>query len=403
MTRRYRLAYLVSHPIQYQAPMLRAIAADPGIDLTAYFLSDFSVRPYWDVDMRTQVTWDVPLLEGYHHEFLPAVGGTQRLSAWRPWSIGLRKRLAAGRYDALWLHGYSHPTNLRALMVARSLGIKVFIRSDVHMGTARRSSANRRIKETLLRLLFAQVDGFLAIGTLNRQYFEHYGAPPDRIFSVPYCVDNDFFRSGVEAARPKRQELRAELQLQGDRPVILFASKLQRIKRADDLLEAYCRLSPDGRREPEPYLIYVGDGERREALEARARETGWSSIRFLGFKNQSELPRYFDLCDVFVHVGETEAWALILNEVMNAAKPIVVSDQVGAGPDLVREGENGYVIRLGDVEALRDRLALLTTDRSRAEQMGRKSRDLIDAWTFQEDVVGLKRALRTVVGPCNIE
>src|SRR5712675_1980554 len=68
-----RLAYLVSHPIQYQAPLLRRIAQEPDIDLTVFFGSDFSVRDYKDAGFGVGVKWDVPLLDGYRHEFLPVL------------------------------------------------------------------------------------------------------------------------------------------------------------------------------------------------------------------------------------------------------------------------------------------------------------------------------------------
>jgi hypothetical protein len=69
--RKLRLAYLVTHPIQYQAPLLRQVAAQPDIDLTAFFATDFSARSFKAHDFAQQITWDVPLLEGYAHEVLP--------------------------------------------------------------------------------------------------------------------------------------------------------------------------------------------------------------------------------------------------------------------------------------------------------------------------------------------
>ena len=63
--RRVRLAYLVSHPIQYQAPLLRRIAREPDIDLTVFFGSDLSVRAYRDEGFGVDIAWDTPLLEGW--------------------------------------------------------------------------------------------------------------------------------------------------------------------------------------------------------------------------------------------------------------------------------------------------------------------------------------------------
>jgi len=104
----YRVACLVSHPIQYQAPLFRYLAARPGVELTVFFLSDLSVDAYRDSGFGVDVKWDVPLLDGYRHEFLPRVGSWSGLSFWRPWTFGLRARLRRGRFDALWVHGYAH-------------------------------------------------------------------------------------------------------------------------------------------------------------------------------------------------------------------------------------------------------------------------------------------------------
>src|SRR5277367_1639261 len=106
-----RLAYLVSHPIQYQAPLLRRIAEEPDIDLTVFFGSDFSVRGYKDEGFGVGVKWDVPLLEGYRYEFLPVVRDTTNPGTLTPLNRGILSRLrgskdAAG-FDALWVHGYS--------------------------------------------------------------------------------------------------------------------------------------------------------------------------------------------------------------------------------------------------------------------------------------------------------
>lgn len=393
MTHRYKVAYLVSHPIQYQAPLLRYITSNSDIDLTAFFLSDFSVRGYQDKGFGAKVEWDVPLLEGYKSVFLPAFGSRARITPLRPYVHGIARHLKSGGFDALWMHGYAHQANLRAMMIAKRLGIKVFVRAESQLGAVGRTKANRRLKETIIQALFAQVDAFLAIGTLNRNYYRHYGVPDTRIFSVPYAVDNAFFQARAHEASAQRDALRAELNLAPARPVILYASKLQARKRAGDLLEAYIKLSTDGKQEPRPYLLYVGDGEDRAMLEARAYATGWNSIRFLGFKNQTELPRYFDLCDLFVLVSQREPWGLIVNEVMNAGKPIVISDQAGCSPDLVRDGENGYIVQVGDISTLRDKLQLLTAQPETACRMGARSLEIIDRWGFREDLAGLTQAL----------
>ncbi len=397
MEPRIRLAYLVTHPIQYQAPLLRRIASEPGIDLTVFFCSDFSLKSYLDPSFATLVAWDIPLTGGYRHEILPALGPKDRISFWRPFNYGLASRLRRGNFDVLWVHGYNRWFHWRAMIRAKFGGLKVLVRDEATAISAPRHPLKRILKSLFFRALGSLGDGFLAIGRLNAEYYRSYGIGADRIFSVPYAVDNAFFRDQARAAAGEREHLRQTLGLEPGRPVILYASKLSQVKRGIDLLEAYIRMSPDGVQEPHPYLLFIGEGNQRQVLEERAGATNWRSIKFLGFKNQTELPQYYDLCDVLVLPSVYEPWGLVINEVMNAGRAVIVSDQVGCGPDLVRNGENGYVFKTGDIADLKEALAMVTGNRSGYQAMGRKSLELISQWGLEEDISGLKQALAYVM------
>ena len=387
-----RLAYLVSHPIQYQAPMLRRIAREPGIDLRVLFMSDFSLRAYQDEGFNAEVKWDLPLVEGYAHEFLPQKGEPAR----NPEEIrntGLGKAIARDRFDVLWSHGYASRTCLMALALSKARGIPTFVRSD----NQRRGVLRGRFgaaKEAVVRGVFRLPSAFLTVGEQNADYYREMGVSDDRMFPVPYAIDNDRFRQQALDAAPSRDALRAELGLQPGRPVILFASKFQRRKRVLDLLAAWRGLIAPGK--ASPYLLYVGDGEQRAELEAAIRPEERESVRVLGFKNQTELPSYFDLCDVFVLPSDAEPWGLVVNEVMCASKAVIVTDEVGCHADLVEDGGNGRVFRVGDVAALTECLAdvLSTPERSRA--MGERSWEIVRAFDFEKDVEGLWKALAHV-------
>lgn len=387
------LVYLVTHPIQYQAPLLRRIARESNIRLTVLFCSDLSTRNYYDAGFGRQFTWDVPLLGGYEHRFLPHLGGNDLLSFWRPFNYALLPALRAAGCDVLWIHGYARLYHWYAIGLARLLGIKVLIRDEPHAKSAARGPIRRVLKRCFFEALATLCHGFLAIGTWNREYYLQNGIAPKKIFLMPYAVDNEFFAEKARTAAADRERLRASLGLIPGRPVILFASKMTARKRPDDLLEAYVRLSADGVSAPEPYLLFIGDGETKRALEQRVARLGWDTVKFLGFKNQTELPAYFDLCDVFVLPSIHEPWGLVVNEVMNAGRALIISDEVGCGPDLVRHDTNGYVFRSGDVDDLYRGLAMLTGDRGLCVEMGRKSLEIIRDWNFEADVAGLQRAL----------
>lgn len=396
MNRPLRLAYFVSHPIQYQAPLLRRIAQEPDIDLTVFFSSDLSVRGYHDAGFGVRVEWDVPLLDGYQYEFLPRLRDSDRIGFAQPLNYGVLQRLRHGRFDVVWVLGYAQLFALNAIFAAKLLGLPVLLRSDSQLHDRVRSRKVLFAKQILARFLRPAIDATLSIGQANEEYWHYYFGRDFTVFRMPFAVDNFFFRERSLAAAPRREEFRRELGLQPGRPVILYASKLQTRKRCIDLVEAYLRLAPAPGVDPAAYLLIVGDGEERAALEARARATGLSSIRFLGFKNQTELPRFYDLCDAFVLPSIHEPWGLIVNEVMNAGRPIVLTDQVGCQPDLVQDGVNGYVYPALDVNALSACLRRLIDDPALRASMGENSLRIIQHYSFEEDVVGLRHALALV-------
>jgi glycosyltransferase involved in cell wall biosynthesis len=142
----------------------------------------------------------------------------------------------------------------------------------------------------------------------------------------------------------------------------------------------------------------IGDGELKAEVETRAGARGWRSVCFPGFQNQSQMPGYYDLCDVFVLPSEHEPWGLALNEVMNAAKPVIATHHVGAVRDLIDDGVTGFVYPVGNVQALSGHLAHLANQPDLAETMGRSALDRVSRFDFSADWTGLQGALEAVMG-----
>jgi len=308
-----RLAYIVSHPIQYQAPLLRRLAGESWVRMKTFFLTNSGAQPFHDTGFNQTIEWDVPLLDGYDHEFvarelpLPLRFNEPNGCAWSRW-------FREGRFDAVWLHGYAHGALLRAFAAAKTAGLKVLVRGESH---AALRATEPRWRQLMLRMLFQQVDAFLAIGSANRDFYLAHGVPAERIHLAPYSVDNDFFRSKLAGAHSRRNALARQLQLSPSKPIVLFASKLQARKRCLDLLEAYETIKS---RTPAQILV-VGDGPEYSHLTRWASDRGLTDIRFAGFRNQSEMPAFYDLCDVFVLPSEREPWGLVVNEAAVIAHP----------------------------------------------------------------------------------
>jgi len=392
--RKLKVAYLVSHPIQYQAPLLRRLAQEPDLSVTAFFRSDHSVKGYIDKGFGVRVEWDIPLTEGYPHEFLPAVGRTDVLTRWRPFNYGLGRALRSGGHDAFWTHGFGAPYQLWAILRARLSGLPVLLRDETHANSRKRSWLGRLRASFGFAFLKMNVSKFLAIGTANAQYYLQHGVSPDQIHLVPYTVDNAFFGVRKLSEKPSaKATVMASLGLQSNRPLILFAAKLQKRKRCSDLIRAFLA---DGvhNHESQPVLLIVGDGEEMALCQELAAGSAPSeAIHFLGFKNQTELRPLYQASDVFVLPSDSEAWGLTINEAMSAGCAIISSAEVGAVADLVKEGVNGFTFEAGDVAGLTQALKLALAEPGKLHAMSQESLNLIGRWSFEEDVAGLRAAL----------
>lgn len=394
MSLRYRLAIVASHPIQYQAPLFRALGASEEIDPTVFFCSNAGARTYYDAGFGRTVRWDVPLLDGYRHRFLPNVSPTRGTGRfWGVFNPRLVGHLLRGRFDAMLIHGWGLSTYWLAIEAARAMRIPIFLRAESN-GLSEPTGAKAAVKRAMLGHIFAGSAGFMAIGTLNRKFYQKYGVEPERVFPAPYSVDNSFFARHAEELCPRREELRGQAGIPSGAVVFLFCGKLSAVKRPLDVLEAFARVP-----HPSKYLVLAGDGVLRGEIEAKARELGLSNTLITGFCNQTELPRWYAVADALVLPSGFEPWGLVVNEAMNFSLPIIASDGVGSAPDLVEPGGNGFVYPRGDVDALARSMEQVATDGALRAAMGARSRQIIDGWGIAQTVEGYERALHQVLGP----
>ncbi len=84
---------------------------------------------------------------------------------------------------------------------------------------------------------------------------------------------------------------------------------------------------------------------------------------------------------------------LVINEAMNFSLPIVASDRVGCAPDLVRAGENGWVVPQGDARSLTEALIQLLTDGQLRAQFGQASRSLVQSYSVERTADGVVKAV----------
>jgi glycosyltransferase involved in cell wall biosynthesis len=391
----YRIAFLLSHPIQYFSPLLIKIAKSSFMHLTVYYCSDESIRGMKDSGFGREVKWDIPLLEGYNYKFLRNYSPTPTIfkSIIGLINPGIVIELQKNRYDAIIIHGWNYITHIITFIIAFLLRIPVLLRAESPLNQELlKSKWKIFLKKILLGLLFKRISGFLAIGSENKEFYKFYGVPENKIFLTPYAVDNERFIRSYERYAQHKQEIMREIGIPEGKKVILFCGKLIDKKRPFDLLKAYELVYNDSKA-----LVYIGDGILRNELEHYVKEHNIRDVYFLGFKNQDELPKYYAIADIFVlpsTAGET--WGLVVNEAMCFSVPVVVSDMVGCARDLVKHGENGFVYPVGDTNKLSEYLSKLLGDDELRKKMGEYSFEIIQKWNYNEGVEKILTAIEYV-------
>ena len=142
--------------------------------------------------------------------------------------------------------------------------------------------------------------------------------------------------------------------------------------------------------------MLVGEGPERARLRHLADELGVQLV-LAGDRPWERIVEAYVAADVFALLSEREPWAVVVNEAAACGLPLILSDRVGAAPDLLRDGENGRLVEAGDVAAAADALRGLAQDPDERRRMGERSRELVQDWGYGPSVEGFLAAVRRAV------
>src|ERR1700686_189677 len=158
-----RVAIVVSHPIQYFAPWFRELAQLPDIDLKVFYCCDWGGKEYSDPGFNQTVEWDIPLLAGYVHEFLPVARRPERLGFWGTDNPNVSVALDRFEPDVLVVFGDAPRATWRVAFWARRHRRPLLLYSDSNIGVVP-TWWKRTLKGLVVRQFYRHVDGALCIG-----------------------------------------------------------------------------------------------------------------------------------------------------------------------------------------------------------------------------------------------
>jgi len=385
--RPYKVAIIAPTCFYYQVPLFRALAADDHIELTVYFCSGEGVSGQ-DVKIvyGSDSNWGVQdeLLEGYNFKFLRnhAPNGSYLKSLVGLANLGIWKELNDTRPDVVVVMSWMNPTWWLTFFASLRFNIPLLLMTDANVNAERLMSPWKSwIKRLFLGgFLFRIATGYLCAGTANRQLYTYYGVPDEKLVPFAYSWGYSHLLEEGKQLRDQKAELRNKYNIPQDAVVILYCGRFSTEKGSMELLEAYKRVSHSRKA-----LVLVGDGRLRTRMEDFVASKGLESVYFMGFQTRNDMSIFYTLADCLILPSHRETWGMVVNEALCFSLPVVISDQVGSGPDLVIPEENGHYFPARDVSALADRITQIIelSDEDR-HIMGEKSYSLIKKWTDRD-------------------
>ena len=368
------------------------MAEDPRVEVLTAYCSLPDPKLFRDPEHLTRGAFDIPMLDGYRWIGLRNYSPVPRLSRFYGLiNLGLFKLVAT--HDCTIVYGHSYLSFWIAIATARLLGKPLLLTTDAtYIESQYGGSWKAKIKRKLLPFLYNRVANLVLVpSTMSKRFICSLGVAEERVVITPYVVDNDYIAEA--ASRADRKRTREEWRIPADAMVVLFCAKFLPRKRPQDALQAFARANA-----ADSYLVMVGDGPLAESLREEAATLGIiDRVRFIGLVKYSRLPEVYAASDVLVFPSEHEPYGLPVNEAMICGVPVIVSDRVGAGYDLVTQGETGFVYPSGDVEQLTEILSDVLSDREKLKRMGEAARGRMEKWSPRENAEAAIQAIEKAI------
>lgn len=289
-------------------------------------------------------------------------------------------------YALVLIYEFSTKTAVRLAMICRRKKVPYVVNCD---GVMLFRHGNF-LKDLIKKYVLGKAAAYLASGEHAKQYLLRYGADEKKIRFHPFTsiYESDLLPAPLPAT--EKNALRQKLGLPQGKLCIAVGRYIP-LKRYDVLLNLWKQMPPDA------HLLLIGGGPEKERYQQILSESGLQNVILEDFHPFAELMEYYRAADLFLHPTSYDVWGLVINEAMANGLPVVVSDTCVAGLELVRNGENGFVVPLGEDETfLKKAISILEDDELRAS-MSASAIETIRDYTVEKMVQSQMKTVREVL------
>ena len=372
-----RVAFVSPEPTPYRSPLLDRVGALDEVDLTVIYAARTVAGRSWSVQPLHRAIF----LDGVT---VPGLRGALRHDY--PVTPGIWRVLREARPDVVVVSGWSTFAAQASIAWCQARSVPYVLLVESH-DAGPKPGWRRTIKQAIVPRIVERAASVLVVGSLARESVEALGADPVRVRVFANTVDVAAYGGRAERLAGRRPELREVLGLTDGDVAVLTVARIAPEKGVGTLVRAAA-----GAGGAQPVLVVVGDGPERGGLEALAGSLGVRAT-FTGDRPWEAVVEAYAACDVFALLSEHEPWGVVVNEAAACGLRLVLSDRVGAARDLLRDGENGFLVPAGDPAAAARALRRLT-DRELRLRMGARSRELVRGFGYAPSVENLLAAVR---------
>jgi len=304
----------------------------------------------------------VETIEKLGIDVIKAVKRTRNPSGYFPFIFQSIHKLLFCDYDIIHAHYVPHSALIPAMLkwIKKKPLIVTF-----HGDDARIFPFKNRINRMLTMFVVNRSDKVIARSEEMKEVLEKLGVANKKIVVLGAGVDTNLFHP------MDKIKARKKLELPVDKHIVLYVGRLHEMKGIKHIYECAERI-------PDVLFVMVGNGVVRTDVE---------NCLFVGEKKHEEIPLWMSAADILILPSYSEGLPNVVMEALSCGTPAIVTD-VGGCPEVVKDGETGFVVPVGDVEALMDRIKYLIENEDLREKMGKLGReDMIERYE-REKVIG---------------
>lgn len=242
--------------------------------------------------------------------------------------------------------GYMLPSVWKACRYRKKLGYKIYFWSESHLDEKRSySSGLLKVRDGIRKRFYQKFDGFWYPGEKALQLIRKYAKPDAVCYQIPNLIENRKFSIKSGSGKLSKTEIREKYQLSKEKTIFFAPMRLNWVKGLIPFLE----IVNQSKYKKKIQVVVAGNGELEEEIRKKAEEFK-IDLRLLGYCEEEKVIELYRAADVFFMSSLSDPSPLSCVEAIWCGLPLFVSEHVGNYPEVVKQGENGYVYSYDDVK-----------------------------------------------------